>query len=67
MKAMQWEQRNTVLSISQVMGLIYCIEGLEPDVRCIVAGVTLYRGDSVEDARQAAQSDAQERIEEWIG
>lgn len=65
-KQMQWEQRNTILSISKVMGLVYCIEGMEPQVRCVVEGCTLYRGDSLDGAKEAAQVDAQRRIEELV-
>lgn len=66
LKPMKWEQRNSLLSISHVMGLVYSIEETGLQVRCIVDGCTLYKGRSVDAAKEKAQKDAERRIAELM-
>lgn len=66
LRPMSWSERNTVLSVSHVMGLVYSISHVGNDVRCVVAGETIYEGTSVDAAKQAAHNDALARIEEMI-
>jgi len=63
LKPMEWNQPNTLLQTATVMGIMYSVQDTSLQVTCRVEGVTIYQGDSVDDAKEGAYLDALRR---WL-
>jgi len=66
LKPMQWNQPNTLLQTATVMGTMYHVMDTGLQVTCRVEGVTIYQGDSVDEAKEGAYLDALDRVKELV-